>query len=187
MKGRLLARLHQELATWEAPGQRDGFGRVWELDVFIGAHTQFDTFNELLMALGQTHTDLARAIRAQKYTMLRELSTLGYGELPAAPGHFDFHHDNLLFQRGELTGLLDLDLVRLDARVADLATSVALDCLAPPAYNEIDPAVARVRRRLHGAHAAQRDRAATDRAARARVDRLARRLAADRLGERRAR
>jgi homoserine kinase type II len=142
LKGRLLARLHQDMATWEPPGERDGFGRVWELDIYVGAQTQFDTFNELLMAFGQTYTDLARVIRSQKYAMLRELSTLGYGELPPVPGHFDFHGDNLLFQRGELTGLLDLDLVRLDARVADIATSVALDCLAPPAYNEIDPAAA---------------------------------------------
>jgi homoserine kinase type II len=142
LKGRLLARLHQDMATWEPPGQRDGFGRVWELDVYVGAQTQFDTFNELLMAFGQAYTDLARVIRSQKYAMLRELSTLGYGELPPVPGHFDFHGDNLLFLRGELTGLLDLDLVRLDARVADIATSIALDCLAPPAYNEIDPAAA---------------------------------------------
>jgi len=142
LKGRLLARLHQDMATWQPPGQRDGFGRVWELDVFVGAVTRFDTFNELLMAFGQTYADLARVIRSQKYAMLRELSTLGYGELQPVPGHFDFHDDNLLFQRGELTGLLDLDLVRLDARVADIATSVALDCLAPPAYNEIDPAAA---------------------------------------------
>lgn len=143
LKGRLLARLHQDMATWEAPGQRQGFGRVWELDVYVGAHSSFATFNELLMAFGQHYPELARAVRAQKYAMLRELSTLGYGELPVTPGHFDFYHDNLLFLRGELTGLLDLDFVRLDARVADIATSLAFDCLAPPAYNEIDPSAVR--------------------------------------------
>ncbi len=142
LKGRLLARLHEDLATWEAPGQRDGFGRLWELDVYVASQCGVTTFNELLMAFGQQHPELARAIRSQKYAMLRELSTLGYGELPAVPGHFDFHHDNLLFQRGELTGLLDLDLTHLDARVADIAQSISLDCLAPPAYNEIDPAAA---------------------------------------------
>jgi Ser/Thr protein kinase RdoA (MazF antagonist) len=108
----------------------------------VASQCRFATFNDLLMAFGQQHPELARAIRSQKYAMLRELSTLGYGELPAVPGHFDFHHDNLLFQRGELTGLLDLDLTHLDARVADIASSIQLDCLAPPAYNEIDPAAA---------------------------------------------
>jgi len=142
LKGRLLARLHQDLASWEAPGQREGFGRKWELDVDVAANCDFASLNELLFAFGQEHADLARAVRSQKYVMLRELSTLGYGELPAVPGHFDFHHDNLLFQRGALTGLLDFDLAHLDARVADIASSIELDCVAPPAYNEINPALA---------------------------------------------
>ena len=143
LKGRLLARLHEDLATWEPPGQRDGFGRMWELDVYVAAQSKFATFNELLMVFGRTHMELARAIRSQKYAMLRELSTLGYGELPVALGHYDFHGDNLLFQHGELTGLLDFDFVHLDARVADIAESISLGCLAPPTYNEIDPAAAR--------------------------------------------
>jgi homoserine kinase type II len=143
LKGRLLARLHGDLASFEAPDQREGFGRAWELDVFVRAQSPFATFNELLMAFGQEHPELARAIRVQKYAMLRELAALGYGELPAVPCHFDFHHDNLLFQRGALTGLLDLDLAHLDTRVADIASSISLDCLAPPAYNEIDPEAAR--------------------------------------------
>ncbi len=138
LRGRLLARLHQDMAAWDAPGQRDGFGRVWELDVYVAAQCRFASFNELLFSFGQTYTELARAIRAQKHTMLRELSTLGYGELPAVLGHYDFHEDNILFQRGELSGLLDFDFVHLDARVADIAESIALGCLAPPAYNEID-------------------------------------------------
>jgi homoserine kinase type II len=141
LKGRLLARLHQDLATWEGPGQREGFGRVWELDTYIAVQCDYATLNELLLAFGQQHPELARTIRAQKYAMLRELSTLGYGELQAVPCHFDFHHDNLLFQRGELSGLLDFDLAHLDARVADIASSISLDCLAPPAYDEINPAL----------------------------------------------
>lgn len=143
LKGRLLARLHGDLASFEAPGQREGFGRLWELDIFVRAQSPFATFNELLMAFGQEHPEQARVIRTQKYAMLRELSALGYGELPALLGHFDFHEDNLLFQRGALTGLLDFDFVRLDARVADIAESIALGCLAPPTYNEIDPEAAR--------------------------------------------
>jgi homoserine kinase type II len=143
LKGRLLARLHHDMGSWQAPGQRDGFGRLWELDVYVGALSAFPTFNELLRAFALEQPEAARAIRVQKYACLRELARLGYGELPAAPVHSDFHHDNLLFQRGEITGLLDFDLTRLDARVADIASSIALDCLAPPAYDEIDPAAVR--------------------------------------------
>jgi homoserine kinase type II len=144
LQGRLLARLHGDLASWRPPGQREGFGRVWELDVFVRAWSSpaFETLNGVLMAFGRDHADLARLIRSHQYAMLRELSSLGYGELPALPGHFDFHHDNLLFQQGELTGVLDFDFVRLDARVADVATSIASDCRAPPAYNDIDPEAA---------------------------------------------
>jgi len=141
-KGRLLARLHRDLASWEAPGQRDGFGRAWELDLYTAANCGFSTLNELLFAFGQEHAEIARVVRAQKYAMLRELSVLGFGELPAVLCHFDFHHDNLLFQRGELSGLLDLDLAHLDARVADVASSIFLDCFAPPAYSEISPTLA---------------------------------------------
>jgi homoserine kinase type II len=82
-------------------------------------------------------------VRAQRYRNLKELSRLGYGELPDTFGHFDFHHDNLLFSNGELSGLIDFDSAHLDARVADIATSVALDCIEPPTYNAIDPAALR--------------------------------------------
>ncbi len=142
LKGGLLARLHKDLATWDAPSQRDGFGRAWELDLYTAANCGFSTLNELLFAFGHEHAEIARVLRAQKYAMLRELSVLGFGELPAVPCHFDFHHDNLLFQRGELSGLLDLDLAHLDARVADVASSIFLDCFAPPAYSEISPTLA---------------------------------------------
>jgi len=128
------------MALWEAPGQRAGFGRVWETDVYIRAWTDYPTFNELLTTLGVEHPELARAIRSQKYAVLRDLSLLGYGERSPVLGHFDFHRGHLLFQRGELTGLLDLEFVRLDDRIADIAHSIALDCLAPPDYKKIDPA-----------------------------------------------
>ncbi len=142
IKGGLLARLHQDFASWDAAGQRHGFGRAWELDLYVAANCDHATLNELLRAFGEAYPDLARTFRAQKYTMLRELSTLGYGELPVVPCHFDFHRDNLLFQRGELTGLLDFDLAHLDSRVADIASSIFLDCYAPPAYKEISPRLA---------------------------------------------
>ena len=141
-KASFLAQLHRDLASWDAPGQRDGFGRAWELDLYVAANCDYASLNDLLSVFGQEHPEIARAIRSQKYAMLRELSTLGYGELPAVPCHFDFHHDNLLFQRGTLSGLLDFDLAHLDARVADVASSIFLDCFAPPAYSEISPTLA---------------------------------------------
>jgi Ser/Thr protein kinase RdoA (MazF antagonist) len=123
------------MAGFRAGEQRQGFGRMWELDYYMGSPAPF---NEMLRQFAKTHQDDAWTVRSQRYRNLRELSRLGYGELPERFGHFDFHHDNLLFSNGELRGLIDFDSCHLDARVADIATSIALDCIEPPAYNAID-------------------------------------------------
>ena len=138
IKGRLLARLHDDLATFPQDGQRDGFGRVWELDLFVQPATG-ETFNGLLARFGRDYPEAARAVRTQRYRNLRELSRLGYGDLPWAIVHDDFHTDNLLFQDAALTGLLDFDSARWDSRAFDIAASLSLDCLAPPAFDAIEP------------------------------------------------
>lgn len=125
-KGGFLARLHETLATMDCDEQREGFGRAWELDR-PGA-----TFNELLRAFGRSHHDLAPVIRAQRYRNLRELSKLGYGDLPSQVIHGDFTGENLLFADGALTGVLDFDHARVDARAVDLAWSILSDCYEPP-------------------------------------------------------
>ncbi|MEX2080620.1 MAG: phosphotransferase, partial [Dehalococcoidia bacterium] len=84
MKGRLLARLHRDLARFPMEGQRDGFGRAWELDLF-GPTEEYPTFNALLAGFEREHRDLARAVRSVRYRNLRELSRLGYGDLAVQP------------------------------------------------------------------------------------------------------
>jgi homoserine kinase type II len=138
VKGRLLARLHRDLAAFHATEQRDGWGRVWEMDRLFsgGAHA---SFADALSEFAKHEPALASSVRQAKYRMLRELARLGYGEQPDALIHFDFHDDNLLFSRGTMTGLLDMDSVHLDARVVDIAATIANDCAAPPA--DIVPAI----------------------------------------------
>jgi homoserine kinase type II len=126
------------MAAAPVEGQRPGFGKIWELDRPDAAH--FPAFNDLLRAFGSEHPHEARVLRAHRYASLRELSRLGYGELPDAFVHCDYHHDNLLFRGGELTGLLDFDFLHRDARVVDIAWAIVLDCLEPPAHNAISPA-----------------------------------------------
>nr|AIT69730.1 putative homoserine kinase type II [uncultured bacterium] len=138
IKGRLLARLHRDLEDAPLGSQRDGFGRAWELDLFVQA-AGHESFNRLLAAFGREYPELARGVRAERYRNLRELAKLGYGELRVQPVHCDFHHDNVLVSRGEVTGLLDFDSARLDARVADLACSISLDGLEPPDHDAINP------------------------------------------------
>jgi homoserine kinase type II len=134
IQGRLLARLHRDLASFPMDGQRDGWGRIWEFDA--GHET---TFNAALDAFAVDHSQLAYAVRREKYRSLRELARLGYGELPSTLINFDFHRENLLYQRGALTGLLDLDSVHLDARVVDLAVTIANDCGEPPSEMATSP------------------------------------------------
>ncbi len=153
IKGRLLARLHADMASAPIEGQRPGFSRVWELDVDPedgrtpegfppaggAARPRFPPFNDLLRAFGTEYRQEASVMRAHRYACLRELSRLGYGELPETFVHCDYHHDNLLFKDGALSGLLDFDLLHRDARVVDIAWAIVLDCLEPPAHNAISP------------------------------------------------
>jgi len=136
-KGRLLARLHHDLATARSLGQRDGWGLIWELDHASGS--EFTSFNEVLGAFERHHSELAAQIRRHRYASLRELSRLRYGDLPHQVIDFDFHNDNLLFDGDKLVGLLDLDSVHRDACVTDIACSVANDCPEPPADIAPDP------------------------------------------------
>lgn len=118
--GRLLARLHQDLASFEPESQRPGAGKTWELDAWV-APADAGTFNELLTLFGREYPDLASVIRRQRYRNLRDLSRLHYPDLPDRPIHGDFQRDNLLWEDGNLTGLLDFDLCRRDALVCDIA------------------------------------------------------------------
>jgi len=118
--GRLLARLHNDMASFEGGSQRPGLGKTWELDVLVepaGA----GGFNALLAAFGREYPELAGSIRRERYRNLRELSRLHYGDLPDRPIHGDFHPWNLLFRDGQLTGVLDFDQCRMDALACDIA------------------------------------------------------------------
>jgi Ser/Thr protein kinase RdoA (MazF antagonist) len=118
--GRLLGRLHGDLAAADPLEQRPGLGKVWELDVLTeGAGV--GSFNRLVAAMGRDYPDLATAIRRERYANLRELARLGYPELPEQPIHGDFAPKNLLWSDGELTGVLDWEFARRDAAMCDLA------------------------------------------------------------------
>ena len=118
--GRLLGRLHQDLASFELPGQRPDTGKSWELDVSV-APANAGTFNGLLGLFAAEHPDLAWTIRRQRYRNLRDLSRLHYPDLPDRPIHGDFQRNNLLWSEGQLSGLLDFDLCRRDALACDIA------------------------------------------------------------------
>jgi Ser/Thr protein kinase RdoA (MazF antagonist) len=129
IKGTLLARLHHELATWAAPGQRPGFARVSDLDLYV-APDRFTTLSSLLDHVAQDDPQIAEVVRRERAANLDELHTLGFEQLPDTPVHFEFYGANLLFEDSTLTGVLDWDFVHLDSRLADIGRSVAIDCAA---------------------------------------------------------
>lgn len=118
--GRLLGRFHRDVASFEAPGQRPGFGKTWELDVMVEP-SGIESFNALVSAFGREYPELAANIRRQRYRNLRELARLHYPDLPDHPIHGDFSPRNLLFKDGQLSGVLDFDFARRDAWACDLA------------------------------------------------------------------
>lgn len=118
--GRLLGRLHRDLAAADPGIQRPGLGKAWELDVLTDA-AGAGTFNRLVAAFGREYPELAAAIRRERYRNLRELARLGYPELPEQPVHGDFSAKNLLWAEGELSGLVDWEFARRDAALCDLA------------------------------------------------------------------
>jgi homoserine kinase type II len=160
LKGGLLARLHQDLAGDPPREQRDGFGRLWELDPVV-RDGRFSRFDDLLQAFGREHPTLGQAVHTERQRSLQECARTDWSALPNTVVHCDFHHDNILFSRGRLTAILDFDIVRTDARIVDIACSLALDCLRPPDYDTVDPNAARA---LVAGYAAEAPLTATERA-----------------------
>jgi Ser/Thr protein kinase RdoA (MazF antagonist) len=137
VQGMLLARLHRDLAAWPAPGQRPGFGRVSDLDRYV-APDRFASLDALLDHVAGVDPPLADVVRIERAANLSELERLGFDDLPDMPVHFEFYGANLHFEDGVLSAVLDWDFVHLDARLADIGRSLAIDCVA--ADGGIDPA-----------------------------------------------
>ncbi|MCH7697906.1 MAG: phosphotransferase [Chloroflexi bacterium] len=153
IKGGLLARLHGDLASLPSKGQRDGFGRLSDLDAYVPRFPasqknaqrsskpgrSLATFDAVLDEYAKEQPRLAEQIQAAREHGLDELARLGYESFPDTLVHGDFHTENIFFQRRRLTAILDFDLVHMDTRIADFALAIVGDCAEPPAYTAIDP------------------------------------------------
>ncbi|MBI2759894.1 MAG: phosphotransferase [Chloroflexi bacterium] len=135
-KGRLLARLHGDMATWTAPGQRPGWSRAAEPDEAV-QRAGFADSNHLLAPFARHDPDAAARLGAAYAANVEEMHRFHYRSLPDTPVHNDFHNDNIFFVRGRLSAVVDFDSVRLDARLADVAQSIWLDCHTPPDYDTV--------------------------------------------------
>lgn len=126
-KGAVLALIQRDLAKWEPPGQRAGFGRVTDLDTPLRRHG-FEDFEDLVGWLAASDATRAEALTALRARNLRSLDERGYPGLPDWTIHGECLGNNVLFKGKDVTGLVDFDFVHRDARVADAARALVVDC-----------------------------------------------------------
>ncbi len=119
-RGRLLARLHADLAGLSSLGQRDGWRRA---DEGLVARPNRGNARDVLSQYEHRDPKAGRILLDFHDRARARLGAL----LPTAPApiviHGDFAPWNMHYARGKLTGLFDFDLAHLDLRIADFALS----------------------------------------------------------------
>lgn len=126
-KGSLLALLHEDLAQWPPRGQRPTFGRVDDLVAAV-APEGFRSFEDFLAWYADEDPERARALAETRQRNAAELDARGYRDQPAAAVYYECFGENVLFVEDTVTALLDFDMAHEDARVADIARSLVVDC-----------------------------------------------------------
>jgi Ser/Thr protein kinase RdoA (MazF antagonist) len=126
-KGAVLALLHEDMAQWDSPGQRPTFGRVTDLDVQVQADG-FRSLTELIAWFAERDAGRADALAGFRARNLETLDRLGYAAQPDVVIYNECLASNVLFEDGDVTALLDFDLAHEDARGADVARSLLVDC-----------------------------------------------------------
>ena len=125
--GSLLALLHTDLDEWQSPGQRPTFGRVTDLDAAV-APEGFRSFEDFLAWYADEDPERAAALAGTWQRNVADLEAHRYGEQPDRVIYYECFGANVLFVEDTVTGLLDFDMAHEDARVADIARSLVIDC-----------------------------------------------------------
>ena len=115
-RGRLLARLHADLAQIEGFGQRAGWRRCEE----ILADPALD---DILTRNEQGYSEEVRILRWHRERARERIAGLSLSSRPGMIVHGDFTPWNLRFTDGRLCGILDFELAHWDHRVGDFALS----------------------------------------------------------------
>jgi Ser/Thr protein kinase RdoA (MazF antagonist) len=119
-RGRLLARLHADMADFAVAGQRPGWCRA---DEGLVDRTGRPPVDQVLRAYERTNPEAGRVLRTHA-----DRTRDAFGELlPRVPAPVVIHGDltpwNIRYERGTLSGVIDFDAAHLDLRVADFALS----------------------------------------------------------------
>jgi Ser/Thr protein kinase RdoA (MazF antagonist) len=119
-RGRLLARLHADMAPLAALGQRHGWRRT---DEGLFDRPGRRPTRDILRDHEERDPEASRLLLEYNERARARLDAL----LPSAPAPITIHGDvapwNMRYTNGQLTGLFDFDVAHLDLRVADFALS----------------------------------------------------------------
>jgi aminoglycoside phosphotransferase (APT) family kinase protein len=113
-RGRLLARLHHDLATLADLGQRPGSGRAEDIVADPELTEQLRTYERQFpreARIMRWHVDRARAA----------FQEVDRADCPLMVVHGDFINQNLLYENGVLTGVIDFESTHLNHRVSEFA------------------------------------------------------------------
>ncbi|GIF16029.1 phosphotransferase enzyme family protein [Actinoplanes teichomyceticus] len=113
-RGRLLARLHAELAATGITAQRGGFRSPVEV-------LADPALERTLRAYERIHPADGARLRACREAAAARFAALPTGDAPRSVVHGDFAPWNLLFDGDRLTGVLDFEIAHHNFQVADFA------------------------------------------------------------------
>jgi homoserine kinase type II len=114
--GRLLGRLHRDLAAVPVAGPPDTFPRILEMPA--------DPAWQHLDALDDPA--LNRLIRRKLAEVRTAAGSIASGRLGAQLVHGDWHDGNILYQGGTVSGILDFDFAHPDLPLVDLAIATLI-------------------------------------------------------------
>ena len=117
--GKFLAQMH--LAGADYPRQQiNPLGLQW--------------WNEVVPVVGRYASAGQRALLASELAFQNEVAlSSAYRQLPKGPVHADLFRDNALFDRGQLSGVLDFYFAGCDALLFDIAVCLNDWCIDSPA------------------------------------------------------
>jgi Ser/Thr protein kinase RdoA (MazF antagonist) len=115
-RGRLLAEFHADLSRIDDPGQRRGWRRCEEI-------LADPTLDRVLAEHAAERAEEVRLLRWHLERARERIAGLRAWDRPGMAIHGDFAPQNLRFQNGRLSGILDFELAHRDHRIADFALS----------------------------------------------------------------
>lgn len=119
-RGRLLARLHNDLAGLTHLGQRNGWLTTPE---GLFDRPGRPPLHSILTRFAEQDSERGHLLLAYHERASRELETLPLSLAPLSIVHGDFTPWNMRYVGGALSGLFDFDSTHLDLRIADFVLS----------------------------------------------------------------